>query len=66
MEGLNDVIGYIREQVGDIEDREEWTPRDAETQTAEVTETEAEEEAEEEAEDNVDKSKRSLFGFMKR
>jgi hypothetical protein len=62
MEGLNDVIGYIREQVGDIEDREEWTPRDAETQTAEVTETEAEEEAE----DNVDKSKRSLFGFMKR
>lgn len=62
MEGLNDVIGYIREQVGDIEDREEWTPRDADNQPTEVTETEAEEEAE----DDEEKPKRGLFGFMKR
>ena len=61
-ETLQHYVSSMREQVGDIEDREEWTPRDAETQTAEVTETEAEEEAE----DNVDKPKRSLFGFMKR
>lgn len=57
MEGLNDVIGYVRNQVGEIEDREEWTPRDSDDQS----EAEAEEESQE-----SDKSKRGLFGFMKR
>lgn len=58
MEGLNDVVGYIRDQFGDIEDREEWTPRD--------TEGQAETEAEETALDSEDKPKRGLFGFIKR
>ncbi len=58
MEGLNDVIGYIRNEVGEIEDREEWTPRDSESQPDK--ETEAEEESQ-----NEDKPKRGLFGFMK-
>lgn len=57
MEGLNDVIGYVRSQVGEIEDREEWTPRDADDQSGV--------EAEEESQDN-EKTKRGLFGFMKR
>ena len=26
MEGLNDVIGYVKSQVGEIEDRQEWVP----------------------------------------
>ncbi len=58
MEGLNDVVGYIRNQFGEIEDREEWPPRDAEVQD----ETEAEEAAQE---DEQDTPKRGLFGFMK-
>ncbi|MBP5476895.1 MAG: DUF3276 family protein [Paludibacteraceae bacterium] len=58
MEGLNDVIGYVRNQVGEIEDREEWSPRESEDQTD--SETEAEEESQDE-----DKPKRGLFGFIK-
>lgn len=28
LEALNDVVAYVKENVGEIEDREEWTPRD--------------------------------------
>lgn len=31
-EGLQDVISYITAQVGEIEARPEWTPRDSETE----------------------------------
>jgi hypothetical protein len=58
MDGLNDVIGYIREQLGDIEDREEWTPRD--------TDNQVESAAEEEEENEEKTAKRGLFGFIKR
>ena len=58
MDGLNDVIGYIREQLGDIEDREEWTPRD--------TDNQVESAAEEEEENEEKTTKRGLFGFIKR
>ncbi|MCQ2122523.1 MAG: PUR family DNA/RNA-binding protein [Fibrobacter sp.] len=27
-EGLNDVIAYVQSQLGDIAEREEWTPRE--------------------------------------
>lgn len=33
-EGLNDVIKYVQNQLGDIAEREEWTPRDDEGTTA--------------------------------
>mgnify|MGYP002516381570 CR=1 FL=1 len=33
-EGLNDVIKYVQNQLGDIAEREEWTPRDDEDATA--------------------------------
>lgn len=41
-EGLDDVIGYVKNQVGDIESRREWTPEEAEAslQTAEDAEPE--------------------------
>lgn len=26
VEGLDDVIGFVKQQVGDIEERQEWTP----------------------------------------
>ncbi|MCR4665011.1 MAG: PUR family DNA/RNA-binding protein [Paludibacteraceae bacterium] len=55
LEGLNDVVNYVRSQVGEIEDREEWTPRDADNQS----DAEAEEE-------NEEQPKRGLFGFMNR
>ena len=58
MDGLNDVIGYIREQLGDIEDREEWTPCD--------TDNQVESAAEEEEENEEKTAKRGLFGFIKR
>ena len=44
-EGLNDVISFVQSQLGDIEERQEWTP---ETDTTEAT---AEKPAEEKHED---------------
>ena len=57
-EGLQDVIGYVQQQLGTIEERQEWHP---ETETAEHPEATAEETAEEEPE-----KKKSLFGFLKK
>ena len=50
-EGLQDVIGYVKSQLGDIEARTEWTPEEKEEQ--------AEPAAEEEP------KKKGLFGMFK-
>ena len=56
-EGLQDVIGYVRQQLGDIEERPEWKPEaeqpKEETETAETAETEEE------------TKKKGLFGLFK-
>lgn len=50
-EGLNEVIGYIREQLGTIEERPEWVP-------------EAKEEAAEGEEE--ESKKKGLLGFLRK
>ena len=62
VEGLQDVIGYVKDKVGDIADREEWTPRD---QDEEVTE-EAAEQPEEKIQEEEKKPRRGLFGLGRR
>ena len=47
-EGLNDVISFVQSQLGNIEERQEWTP---ETDITATTETTAEKPAEEKHED---------------
>ena len=47
-EGLNDVISFVQSQLGNIEERQEWTP---ETDTTATTEATAEKPAEEKHED---------------
>ena len=55
-EGLEDVIAYVKGQVGDIESRREWTPEETEEAPAEPKpEAEAEEPAE---------KKRGLLGRL--
>ncbi|MBO7455579.1 MAG: DUF3276 family protein [Paludibacteraceae bacterium] len=45
-EGLDDVIAYVKSQVGDIEDRREWVPTDAnDTEAPAAATAEAAEEA---------------------
>ena len=39
-EGLQDVINYVKGQVGDITEREEWTPREENEEQAAVVEEE--------------------------
>ena len=34
-EGLNDVIAFVQSQLGNIEERQEWTPEEAQQQDAE-------------------------------
>ena len=56
-EGLTDVIGYVRNQLGEIADREERTDREADVQPQmEVIEEQPEEE----------KPRRGLFGLGRR
>ncbi|MBO7502197.1 MAG: DUF3276 family protein [Paludibacteraceae bacterium] len=59
-EGLEDVIGYVKSQMGEIADREEWTPREQNEETDAVSseEPEAEVAAEEEK-----KPHRGFFGL---
>ena len=55
-EGLEDVIAYVKGQVGDIESRREWTPEETEEAPAEAKpETETDEPAE---------KKRGLLGRL--
>ncbi|MGM9809495.1 MAG: DUF3276 family protein [Paludibacteraceae bacterium] len=56
-EGLQDVIGYVQQQLGTIEERQEWHPEEEVIETA----TDQSETAAEEPE-----KKKSLFGFLKK
>jgi len=51
-EGLNDVINFVKGQVGTIEEREEWKPEDGEVAKAV------------EAEDKPTEEKRGFFGRL--
>lgn len=55
-EGLKDVIGYVQEQLGDIEERPEWKPEPAE---------EAEASQAVEAEEKEESKKKGFFGIFK-
>ena len=55
-EGLKDVIGYVQEQLGDIEERPEWKPEPAE---------EAETSQAVEAEEKEESKKKGFFGIFK-
>ncbi len=56
-EGLQDVINYVQDQLGTIEERSEWTPENADaTNEAETAEASATDEP----------KKKSLFGFLKK
>lgn len=57
-EGLQDVIGYVQQQLGTIEERQEWHPEEEETTEAATDQPET---AAEEPE-----KKKSLFGFLKK
>ena len=50
-EGLEDVIGYVKSQLGDIEARTEWTPEEKEEPAAPAAEEEP--------------KKKGLFGMFK-
>ena len=58
-EGLEDVIAYVKGQVGEIESRREWTPEDAADAPAEAQPEATEAPAEEPAE-----KKRGLLGRL--
>jgi hypothetical protein len=51
-EGLTDVIGYVKDQLGDFEERQEWKPEEREEQP----------EGDEAKEEN---KKKGLFGLFK-
>ena len=55
LEGLNDVIGYVRQEVGEIAEREEWSPREEEA-GQDIAD-------EEEEADKSEKTRRNWFGF---
>ncbi|MBQ3998091.1 MAG: DUF3276 family protein [Paludibacteraceae bacterium] len=55
-EGLQDVIAYVQSQMGDIEERQEWTPEKEEASAAQ---------AEDAAGDETPK-KKGLFGIFKK
>lgn len=55
-EGLKDVIGYVQEQLGDIEERPEWKPEPAEV--AEASQAI-------EAEEKEESKKKGFFGIFK-
>ncbi len=61
VEGLNDVIGYVEQQVGIIEERPEWTP----TQASEAVEI-AVEESVPVATEEVVEEKRGFFSRFKK
>jgi len=55
-EGLQDVIGYVQQQLGEIAERPEWTPENEPKVETEETEAVAENEA---------PKKKGLFGIFK-
>ncbi len=61
-EGLNDVIGFVQQQLGDIAEREEWTPKE-EGADDEYTK---DDNAEQYNDDTEEKAHRGLFGRFKK
>lgn len=59
-EGLEEVIGFVKNQVGEIADREEWMPREQEDKDVV---TSAEETAEETVPEAEEKPRRGFFGL---
>ncbi len=59
-EGLEDVINYVKSQLGEIEERPEWTPAPAEESEAEQV-AEAPAEVTTEAQDEEPAKRKSLF-----
>ena len=55
MEGLEDVVGYVKQQFGEIEERQEWVRNDDEEGSAE---------SEEALEDGEKPKQRSIFGLF--
>ncbi len=53
-EGLQDVIDYVKQQLGEIEERPEWTPEREQQDTAEAA-----------AEQQEEPKKKGLFGLFK-
>ncbi|MBQ9426407.1 MAG: DUF3276 family protein [Paludibacteraceae bacterium] len=67
-EGLNDVINFVKNQFGEIEERQEWIPQDKENSIAEETPTDTTELKAEAVTEEVkeEKKSRGFFGrFMK-
>jgi hypothetical protein len=59
-EGLQDVIGYVQQQFGEIEQRPEWKPESEQAEAAEAAEPETP------AEETKDEpKKKGLFGLFK-
>lgn len=57
-EGLQDVIGYVKDQLGEIEERPEWTP--------EIEKKEEDKDAEgQQEESEQEEKKKGLFGLFK-
>jgi len=59
-EGLQDVIGYVQQQFGEIEQRPEWKPESEQAETAEAAEPETPTE-----ETKDEPKKKGLFGLFK-
>lgn len=66
-DGLQDVINFVKNQVGEIAEREEWTPATQDNITGEEDITVEEEKEEVVEEPKVEeKPRRGLFGFGRR
>ncbi len=65
-EGLQDVINYVQDKLGTIEERQEWTPesQDAASTATDSTAAQATEAAAAE-ETTEEPKKKGLFGFLK-
>lgn len=58
-EGLQDVINYVQDKLGTIEERPEWTPEQSHEEASASAETS------ESAEPAEEPKKKGLFGFLK-
>lgn len=65
-EGLNDVISFVQKQLGDIAEREEWTPREDETGAEKEEPAKEFNDASEADEEPVEEKKRGFFGRFKK
>ena len=66
-EGLEDVIAYVKGQVGEIESRREWTPEEADKSAEDETKAEQKAQAPEVADEAADEpaeKKRGLLGRL--